>query len=133
MGTFRRELIAAINKHCKENGSDTPDFILAEYLLECLHAFDNAVNRRADWYGENPTKGDKILLNEVTKKPHVLTLEEAEKMASDFNYNNLCARATLFPGKSIDEIPKITAEELMAQLNPKPTKVCPDSNDEIIL
>lgn len=31
--------------------SDTPDFILAEFVEICLHAFDLGVNKREVWYG----------------------------------------------------------------------------------
>jgi len=47
---FERELQDLINKHSMENGSDTPDFILAHFLVECLIVFDAAVNVRAEWY-----------------------------------------------------------------------------------
>ena len=47
---FRPELEYLINKYNKENGSDTPDFILADYMADCLDAFDKAVVRRTDWY-----------------------------------------------------------------------------------
>jgi len=47
---FRKELETLINKNSKENGSDTPDFILAEYLDQCLSSFDIAVKSRNDWY-----------------------------------------------------------------------------------
>jgi hypothetical protein len=50
MTDFRKELEALINRHSKENGSDTPDFILAEYLNDCLAAYDKAVTRRTKWY-----------------------------------------------------------------------------------
>jgi hypothetical protein len=50
MSTFRRELAAVINKHSKENGSNTPDYILADYLINCLKAFDTAVMLRENWY-----------------------------------------------------------------------------------
>lgn len=43
---FRDELETLINKWSKENGSDTPDFILADYLQSCLNAFDEAVRAR---------------------------------------------------------------------------------------
>lgn len=47
-----KELIeTAINKVSAENGSDTPDFILAEYLVGCLAAYDKAVTAREKWYG----------------------------------------------------------------------------------
>jgi septal ring factor EnvC (AmiA/AmiB activator) len=35
-----------------EKNSNTPDFILAEYLTMCLHAFDKATQRRHEWYKE---------------------------------------------------------------------------------
>lgn len=47
---FRTELEHIINRNSKENGSDTPDFILAEYLADCLVAFDKAVTKRTEWY-----------------------------------------------------------------------------------
>ena len=50
-GSFREQLRAAINRCCMENGSDTPDFILADYLRSCLSAFDIAVTARSEWYG----------------------------------------------------------------------------------
>jgi hypothetical protein len=49
--TLRDRIAQAINATSSENGSNTPDFILAEYLINCLNAFDVAVNRRAEWYG----------------------------------------------------------------------------------
>lgn len=48
---FRKEIEQTINKYSQENESDTPDFILAEYLTDCLKSFDKAVNRREEWYG----------------------------------------------------------------------------------
>ena len=50
---FRKELEALINSHSMENGSDTPDFILARYLVHCLDAFDFATKHRTQWY-EDP-------------------------------------------------------------------------------
>lgn len=44
---FYTELKELINKHSRENGSNTPDFVLAEYLFNCLRNFDQAVNNRA--------------------------------------------------------------------------------------
>ncbi len=43
---FRNELRDLINIYSMENGSDTPDFILAEFLSDSLKAFDNAVFNR---------------------------------------------------------------------------------------
>ena len=49
--TLRLELERVINCASAENGSDTPDYILARYLSRCLRAFDDAVNDREAWYG----------------------------------------------------------------------------------
>ncbi|MEX0598156.1 MAG: hypothetical protein WD512_16835 [Candidatus Paceibacterota bacterium] len=48
---LRKEIEQCLNIHSAENGSDTPDFILAQYLTNCLWAFDEAVKQRRDWYG----------------------------------------------------------------------------------
>ncbi len=53
MSEFRKELEVLINKHSKENGSDTPDFILAAFLSECLSAFERAVYERSRWLGRH--------------------------------------------------------------------------------
>jgi len=52
--TFKKELERLINKYSKENGSNTPDFILAKFLMGCLKTFDAAVKRRENWYGHTP-------------------------------------------------------------------------------
>lgn len=49
---FERELAGLINRHSKENESNTPDFILAQYMLNCLNAFTLASRAREKWYGK---------------------------------------------------------------------------------
>jgi len=51
---LRTEIEQAINRNSAENGSDTPDFILAEYLTDCLAAFDKACTARTKWYTPTP-------------------------------------------------------------------------------
>jgi len=48
---FRKELETLINKHNRDNTSDTPDFILAEYIWGCLCQFDSAIIEREKFYG----------------------------------------------------------------------------------
>ncbi len=52
---FRKAVEHAINCHSMENGSNTPDFVLAQYLAAWLAAFDKATNHREAWYGRVPT------------------------------------------------------------------------------
>lgn len=56
MSEFKKELTELLNRHCKENESDTPDFLLADYLVDCLAVFDLTTKRRTDWY--TPRRGD---------------------------------------------------------------------------
>jgi len=44
------ELRSLLNRHSAENESDTPDFILSEYMMDCLAAFEKATLRRTKWY-----------------------------------------------------------------------------------
>jgi len=50
-GSFQHELMNLLNHYSIENGSNTPDFILAEYLRCCLDSFDMVTRRRDEWYG----------------------------------------------------------------------------------
>lgn len=52
--TFEKELENLINRYSKENGSNTPDFILAEYMSKCLTNFNDIVTKREKWYGRGP-------------------------------------------------------------------------------
>lgn len=47
---FIDEIKDAINRCSMENGSNTPDFILARYLGNCLDAFVDATRQRDKWY-----------------------------------------------------------------------------------
>ena len=50
--SFREALENLINCCNIEAGSDTPDFMLAEYLCDCLAAFDKATRNRDEWYSD---------------------------------------------------------------------------------
>ena len=50
---FEQELTKLLNTYCKEGESNTPDFVLAQYLFNCLAAFNTAVQQRETWYGRD--------------------------------------------------------------------------------
>ena len=54
MENFEEQLIQLINEHSRGICSNTPDFILAQYLKICLDAFDTATQQREHWYGRDP-------------------------------------------------------------------------------
>ncbi|AYN58059.1 hypothetical protein HWB90_gp080 [Mycobacterium phage Fowlmouth] len=53
MSDFMNDLQSVINRHCQENQSGTPDFILASFVADSLKAFSVAVNDRERWYGRS--------------------------------------------------------------------------------
>jgi hypothetical protein len=63
--SLHARIASAINCASAENGSNTPDYLLAHFLVGCLEAFDLAVQRRERWYGRGavevpatPTESD---------------------------------------------------------------------------
>jgi hypothetical protein len=49
MSPFEKELAELINRYSGEKLSDTPDFILARFLNDCLQAYNRAVIWKEKW------------------------------------------------------------------------------------
>lgn len=75
---FEKELESAINRCSQENASDTPDFILATYLKECLLAFNKASRHREKWYGKELCIG-----NGTSKLPSERSIHIAARVWCD--------------------------------------------------
>lgn len=60
MGNLRDDIQRLLNSYNAETGSNTPDFILAEYLVDCLAAFDKAAVAREKWHNAVPPKCNTI-------------------------------------------------------------------------
>jgi len=60
MPDLRDDVRDLLNRHSRENASNTPDFILADFLMSCLEAFEFGVQERESWYGikTGPKVGD---------------------------------------------------------------------------
>lgn len=54
--SFQDQLTALLNAHSLEGVSRTPDYILAQYLFDCLAAFNAAVDARESWYSTPGTE-----------------------------------------------------------------------------
>ena len=48
---LEKKLSDLLNCENREADSNTPDFLLAEFMVHCLNAFELASNRREVWYG----------------------------------------------------------------------------------
>ena len=57
---LREGIVGVINQTCAECGSNTPDFMLADYLLDCLDTWDKFTGRRDKWYGVDMRPGSVI-------------------------------------------------------------------------
>lgn len=52
------EIASVLNKHSAENKSNTPDYVLAHFVLSSLEAFDIATNRRSAHFNGTSTTGE---------------------------------------------------------------------------
>ena len=53
-----REIAKLINRESLEGESNTPDFILAEYLVQCLKLFNSTSNKRVRWQNQGHVTTD---------------------------------------------------------------------------
>jgi len=53
-----------LNRRCAENESNTPDFLLAEYLIDCLKAYNKITQKRDKWYSVNLEPGNSHFIKE---------------------------------------------------------------------
>lgn len=53
---LRGELAKVLNSFSQENNSNSPDFVLAGFIVDSLAAFDRAVNAREAYFGRPVTE-----------------------------------------------------------------------------
>lgn len=51
---LEEELRAILNRASRENKSDTPDFILSNFMMKCLETYEQTVKERDQWFGIDP-------------------------------------------------------------------------------
>lgn len=47
---FSTELSILLNRFSREHCSNTPDFILAEYIEGCLNVYEDTIIKREKWH-----------------------------------------------------------------------------------
>jgi len=65
---LQRDLQELLNRHCRENKSNTPDFLLADVMMDALRGFEEATNARARWYGRGDTVAGPVDLSREGEK-----------------------------------------------------------------
>ncbi|QNJ59321.1 hypothetical protein SEA_MRMIYAGI_108 [Mycobacterium phage MrMiyagi] len=88
MSDFMNDLQSVINRHCQENQSGTPDFILASFVADSLKAFSVAVNDRERWYGRSQdqfgmTEKDEVALDDLSGVLFRMGLNSSKYHASE--------------------------------------------------
>jgi hypothetical protein len=58
MEDLHKALTNLLNRYSSECTSDTPDYILAMYILDSLTAFERGVIRRDYWYGRTKIENE---------------------------------------------------------------------------
>lgn len=80
--TLREDITRVLARHSVENVSDTPDFILAQFLLRSLVAGEELIKARHAWWGmPNPWAKMKADLADPADTPE--DTERIEKLADD--------------------------------------------------
>jgi hypothetical protein len=86
--TFVKDLQRLINRHSMENGSNTPDFLLASFLMEVLKSVDDLIRARDYWYGvqmkpgQDNAKKAKEFQDSNMKIENFYNEEKAKKLAA---------------------------------------------------
>ncbi len=106
MNDFRAELEALINKHSMENGSNTPDFILADFLRGTLANFDLAVKARERWYGRDPGA---LAKEPVQTAEGDIQIPRAPKLATGLNIGTELLKMFGLSGKLVESF-KLTVK-----------------------
>lgn len=55
---FGEDLRVAINSHSRENYSNTPDYLLRDFMLQALQALEDTIRERDLWYGIKPSPAE---------------------------------------------------------------------------
>lgn len=55
--TLLTEITAVLNRHSRENRSNTPDLVLAAFIMSALDAAERLIATRDVWYGIAPAPG----------------------------------------------------------------------------
>jgi hypothetical protein len=120
---FEQELSNLINYHSLENGSDTPDFMLAEYLTGCLEVYNKTLKAREKWYGREKvdTRPAEI---EALKAKGLLLMEGTVPLGPYFGESHVPWPKTTFDdtpnpakdGEAIQNFCKASSEQIKEQV-----------------
>lgn len=105
-----QDVASALNCNSAENASNTPDFILSDFALATIAAFDAAVNRRAAWYGRHDGPGGaRTLPPELVGDPLTSQLLDLIRMMPDHQTDEILKfiyqMRAIRSGDPVEELP----------------------------
>jgi len=77
-GTLAQQIAEVLNRNSMENASNTPDFLLAEYMERCLAAAEILINRRDGWYGVSLAPGRPVVVVDGREVEYLVDAEIVE-------------------------------------------------------
>ena len=97
---LREDIEHAINCNSAENGSNTPDFILAEFLTDCLAAYNKALVEREKrkhvrWIIWNPEMPESFAATTPKDAKRIASQELGEHWKAVSNAGWRCTHVTL--------------------------------------
>ena len=115
---FQRELEGLINKYSMENESNTPDFILAGFLYDCLGIFNKTTKLREDWYGIHLGIGQRDKQQNKVDAHFIKGLPKIEKLRKEGHSHHCACRivwgdgeCTCRKGIELENLEKLIREQ----------------------
>lgn len=75
---FEKDIEKVININCIENHSNTPDFLLSEYLTKTLNLIGELITSRDNWYSIAPFPGWKGVEKIISYNNAIVELENRQ-------------------------------------------------------
>lgn len=106
--TFQQDLASLLNRYSLENGSNTPDWLMAGYLYDCLLAFNSALRRRERWCGRSP---DEPASAPTGPLPEVTLMDTIQSTVITWDYRQQPNWVEIQAGLHLYAHPQITVVE----------------------
>ena len=113
MSNFRDELVLLIAKNTAVRQSNAPDFILAEYIIDCLAAFDKAQKGRDTFQSLDKPQ----LLCESEESPKKVYNFKKKKIKQDLVPEPIVVVEEVVASPQMDDK---TLKEILSKIPPKP-------------
>lgn len=103
--SLHAEMTALLNKYSVENMSNTPDWVLATFLISCLDAFGGGVNSREEWYGREIPK--------PAYEPEKVVADRVQELIDEYKSGKLIRQTFMYKMRAYmlpEDIEKFTDE-----------------------